>query len=141
MAADQQQMAEINRALGGVEAAIKSLNDRVQYHQTSSEEGRRRLYEKFEGLADDVRTDVKTLSGAVSSLSVRVDGLAARLEVIEPTITTIKEERLMKKGAADHGKRQWGWILAGSGFMGWIAHEATPWISALLGRSPPPHGP
>lgn len=141
MAGDQQQMAEINRTLGGVEAVVKSLTERIQYHQTSSEEGRRRLYEKFEELAGNVQSDVKALAGSVSSLSIRVDGLAARLEVIEPTITTIREERLMKKGAADHGKRQWGIILAASGFVGWMAHEAGPWISALLGRSPPPHGP
>lgn len=136
-------MADINRTLGGVEAAIKSLQEGVTYHQNRSEEGRRRLYEKFEQLADSLNGDMRVVAGTLSALNNRVDGLAARLETVEPVIMEIKAERLRHEGAAAYTKRQWGWMATGAALIGWVAHEAAPYVNSILGRGggSPPHVP
>lgn len=141
--AGQGEMADVQRSLGAVEAVLKSLQDGVKYHQERSEEGRRRLYEKFEQLGDEVNREMRVVAGTLSAINNRVDGLTARLDFVEPVIMEIKSERLRKEGAVARTKNQWVWITSGAAFVGWIAHEAAPYVNSFFGRGGgvPPHAP
>ena len=121
-------LGDLNRSIGGLEVAITSLQDSVRYHQESSEQGRRRLYEKFEMLDRSVNQEMRVVVGTISALTTRVDGLAARLEVVEPIAEMVRSDKLRKEGAQRLGAFLWSAVIAGAGIVGWMVHELVGFL-------------
>lgn len=132
---ERNEINDLSRTIGGLEQAIKSLQESVLYHQSSSEQGRRRLYEKFERLDDSVNQEMRTVTGTVTTLTARVDSLAARIDVIEPIAMTVKDQRLRLEGAQKFGHLVWSMVIGAAGAIGWAVHEMA---TMLLHRPPGP---
>ena len=135
------EMSSINRALGQVEASIETLTRIVEANQKQADESRRRLYEKVEQAHRTSNQELRVMAGTVSGLATRMDGLAARLDIVDPVIERIEQERLRREGATAQSAKQWAWMMSAAAFMGWVAHTVAPYLNSLFGRGTPPHGP
>ena len=99
--ADDGAVHEMSRAIGSLEASVRSLNERWEERERSAAEGRRVLHAKFDALRDNV-----------SDLASEVSGVTEKLASIEPEIKTFEEARLQAIGAQKLGKWIW-WVLLG----------------------------
>lgn len=135
---DQREMAELQRSIGALTASLNDLKDQTRQHQQSSDDGRRRLYEKMEAVEDSMGQDMRVMTGTLSGLTTRVDRLSMDLEDMKPTVTKVKSEHLKREGARELGKAIW--LIAGTvggamfTFLGFLIHE-----SAMMYLKLPPH--
>jgi hypothetical protein len=134
---DQREWAELNRMVGGLVASVHHLTTVQKEHQESSDEGRRRLYDRFESLANQVNGDLRIVSGTISGIATRVDSLASRITAVEPTAQALKDEDLRRQGGMKRSAQLALWCTSGASLMLGVMHEAL----AFFRSGTPPHGP
>lgn len=92
---------------------------------TEAAEGRRRVYEKIE-----------ELRSSHTELRSKVDGMAARLEDMEPHVKEFADMQQKVRAGGWIGRRLWilgGFLLAGAA---WIVTTFREQIAVLLHRGP-----
>lgn len=115
------QVHQISAELGALKKAVELMTEMWKTQEASASAGRRALHDKFELIKDEVGLQV-------AGLSLRVDRLTDKVALIEPSVTSFKEEKLRDEGAKRLGVKLYAALVAGASLLGWGAHELVGWI-------------
>src|SRR6266852_5725362 len=119
---------QMSMVVGGLQADVKNLARSIENlnkvwgeRDQNATEGRRALHEKFELHRQE--------SGIqMAAMALRVDRLVDQVKIIEPSVTSFKEEKLRDEGAKRLGKGLIGAMITVAGGAGWGIHEFIGWI-------------
>lgn len=115
------QVHQISAEIGALKKAVELMTDMWKAQEASASAGRKALHDKFELIKDEVGLQV-------AGLSLRVDRLTDKVTLIEPSVTSFKEEKLRDEGAKRLGVKLYAALVAGASLIGYGAHELVGWI-------------
>lgn len=103
---------EMSRAIGGLEASVKSLTDTWQRQDRDATEGRRALHKK-----------VDELKSQQTVLTQQVAQQAKELAEVAPAIARFEAQRQRVEGARSAVKVVWLGVVAFATGLGYAGHE------------------
>ncbi|MHC2578247.1 hypothetical protein ACVI1J_009664 [Bradyrhizobium diazoefficiens] len=99
----QAALRDFARTIGGLQVTVNTLTQQWRDQDEKASQGRRALYEKIEGLVDDIRTLEGQVKAAISDIAF-----------MKPIVDGVIEARQQVKGAVKAGR--WvHWLIFGSG--------------------------
>ena len=121
---------QISAEIGGLKASVDHLTrtlDNLSHtwavQENAANEGRRKLHDKFETITAEAAQFRNESRTKMDALSLRVDGLAAAVRVIEPTVKDFNEKKIEERGARKLGNKLIAALTVAAGGLGWGAHE------------------
>lgn len=111
------ELHELSRAIGSLEANVRTLAEELKEEREGAAEHRRDLREVISSLSQSVRT------------------LADQVHEIRPIVLQYREQRDEAKGAARYRKWLWGIVGAAGATLLSVALD----LMKMLGFRPPPH--
>lgn len=107
---------EMSRAIGGLEASVKSLTDTWQRQDRDATEGRRALHKKV----DELKSQQAILTQKVDDQTKK---LAEELAEVKPAIKRFEAQRQRVEGARSAVKVMWIAAVAFATGLGYAGHE------------------
>jgi hypothetical protein len=107
---------QMSMELGGLKQAVETMTKMWAQQEIAANEGRRKLHDKFEVFRDEVREKM-------TSVSHRVDILADKVNLIEPSVKGFNEEKFREEGSKRLGKVLVAAFGVVTGGIGWGVHE------------------
>lgn len=115
----QAALRDFARAIGALQASVSTLTQQWRDQDEKASQGRRALYDKIEGLVDDIRT-----------LEEQVKVAIADIAIMKPIVDGVIEARQQVRGAVKAGR--WiHWVATGGGGAG-VLWVASHFISVTL---------
>lgn len=115
------QLHQVSAEIGGLKKSVEIMTDLWKTQEASAAAGRRALHEKFDLAKDEIGLQV-------AGLSLRVDRLADRFDLIEPAVNGYKEEKLRDEGAKRLGVKLYAALVAGATLLGYVGHEVITYF-------------
>lgn len=113
---------EENAELIALRSAVETMTRVWQVQDRAANEGRRKLYDKFDLFREEVREKM-------SAMASQVNDMAKQMAEIQPSIKEYNAEKLRDEGASGMKKYIAGFVLTGAGGVGWAVHELITWFS------------
>ena len=110
------------RALGDLEGTVRNMSEqwKSQSKAQSAANGRRALYERFEGMSRQVGEMSGKLDGVTQDVAELKNDIQSE---IMPTINAFREAAARKLGVLWAGKIFWSLVVAVAGSVGFAIHE------------------
>lgn len=102
---------DVQRTIGSLEQAVKTLTEQWSKQDSEAAEGRRRLYEK-----------VEELKGQQSRLATQVERLTEKYGEIAPAVKQFETTRQRAEGAKSLGKLLWFALIAFASGLGYACN-------------------
>ncbi len=106
------EMHAMSRAIGDLEATVRSLTDTWSQQDQHATEGRRLLHAK-----------VDTLTSTIQTTNARLDTLTGRFAEIEPAVRRFEVARQRAEGARSLAKLLWAGFVAFAAGLGYLASD------------------
>lgn len=103
---------EMSRAVGALEATVKTLTETWARQDEEATEGRRRLHEKL----DELKRQQQALTATVEQQT-------RELAEVKPAIKRFETQRQRQEGAQSLAKLIWGAVVAFAAGLGYLGHE------------------
>lgn len=117
---------EVSRAIGALQATVANLTTMWERNDREATDGRRRLYDKVDGLQKTVnqlagRVEFDALKDDVTTLTARVDHVTTEIAAMKPRLDSVNDTRQQDIGSKKVLALVWGAMIGLAGTFAAIA--------------------